>query len=107
VRESVDFYHRHPEIEAMILADQRTAALAAKHDRARRENDRLLQGLSFEWFEESDPAGCSLELGVGRPRMEPVVVFVMLMLRGRIGGPCSRSARELLLESRSLRRLFC
>ena len=102
VRESVDFYHRHPEIEAMILADQRTAALAGKHERARRENDQLLEGMSFEWFEESDLTGCSLELGVGRPRMNPVVVFVLLMLRGRIGGPCSKAAKDLLRESRSL-----
>jgi hypothetical protein len=102
VRESVSFYHRHPEIEAMILADQRAAALSSKHERARCENDQLLEGESFEWFADCDLAGCSLELGTGRPRMNPLVVFVMLMLRGRIGGPCARRARELLVESRSL-----
>jgi len=102
VRESVDFYHRHPRIEEMILADQRAAALSAKHERAREENDRLLETLSLEGFEGVDLAGCSLELGVGRPRMKPLVVFVLLMLRGRIGGPCSRRAKDLLAESRSL-----
>jgi hypothetical protein len=102
VRESVDFYHRHDQIGEMILADQQADGLRKKHERARERNDQMLGTRPMEGFEDCDLAGCSLELGTGRPRMKPVVVFVLLMLRGRIGGPCRKSSRELLLESRSL-----
>ena len=102
VRESVDFYDRHGQIGEMILADQKADGLRKKHERAREWNDQMLGTRPMEGFEDCDLAGCSLELGTGRPRMEPVVVFVLLMLRGRIGGPCRKSSRELLLESRSL-----
>lgn len=103
VRESVDFYHRHPEIGGKILADQRAAALAANHERARRRNDQMLETLPLKGLAgDGDLTGCSLELGAGRPRMNPLVVFVLLLLRGLLGGPCSKNARELLVESRSL-----
>lgn len=102
VRESVDFYHRHPEIGHRILADQRAAALAGKHQRARLANDIWLETHWLDGFEGCELIGCSLDLGVGRPRMHPAVVFVLLLLRGRIGGPCQKRSWELLVESRSL-----
>jgi len=102
VRESVNFFHRHDEIGEMILSDQVADGLRKKHERARERNDQMLGTQPMEGFEDCDLAGCSLELGTGRPRMAPLVVFVLLMLRGRIGGPCRKSPRELLLESRSL-----
>ena len=105
VRYAADFYDRHPEIEARIRADQRAAALADKHERARVRNDELLRGEALfgrETIGDGDLVACSLELETGCPRMHPRVVFVFLMMRGRQGGPCRSQAREFALESRSL-----
>lgn len=102
VREVVHFYHQHSEIGYLIRRDQISAALASQHERSRRANDELLASLPLEGIEDADLIDCSLELKTGRPRMDALVVFVFLMLRGREGGPCRASARELALESRSL-----
>lgn len=102
VRKAVDFFHRHPVIGHMIRTDQRSAALADKHERARRNNDELLRSQPLFDYGDGDLVACSLDLGVGRPRMHPLVVFVFVMLRGRLGGPCQASFRDLVLESRSL-----
>ena len=69
VRESVDFYDRHGQIGEMILADQKADGLRKKHERAREWNDQMLGTRPMEGFEDCDLAGCSLELGTGRPRM--------------------------------------
>lgn len=102
VRKAVDFFHRHPEIERVIRADQLAAALARKHERARRANDKLMHTQPLFAYDQSDLVACSLELGVGRTRMHPLAVFVLLLLRGRLGGPCRASFRDMVLESRSL-----
>jgi len=104
VRECVDFYHRHPEIERMILEDQRRHALEAKHQRARATNDEWVATLPLEGFEDldADLGACSVQLGVGRPRTHPVAVFVFLMIRCRSGGPCHRQTWDLVVESQSL-----
>lgn len=102
VRYAVDFFHRHPAIEHMILADQRAAALADKHARARKDNDQLIRTEPLLEREEGELNACSLDLGIGRPRMDPLAVFVFMLLRGRLGGPCRASFRDLVLESRSL-----
>lgn len=102
VRKAVEFYHGHPRIEAMILADQRAAALTAKHERARCRNDELLRSLSLFDDDDVDLTACSLQLGTGRPRMHPLVVFVFVLLRGRLGGPCRADFWDLVSESRSL-----
>lgn len=103
VRKAVDFYHRHPEIEGMIRKDQRAAALAARHKRARQRNDQMIRTLElFDDLADLDLRACSTELGTGRPRMHPLLVFVFLLLRGRFGGPCGAIFRDFVLESRSL-----
>lgn len=104
VRECVDFYHRHPEIERMILEDQRRHALEAKHRRARAANDQWVATLPLKGFEDldADLGACSVQLGVGRPRTHPLAVFVFLMIRGRNGGPCHQQSWDLVVESRSL-----
>lgn len=91
VREVVHFYNQNPEIGDLIRRDQLAAALASKHDRSRRANDELLASLPLEGLEDADLSACSLDLKTGRPRMDALVVFVFLMLRGREGGrslPC-------------------
>lgn len=102
VRETVRFFHRHPEIGERIAKDQRAAALAAKHERARKKNEELMSCASLPGFVDEDLRACSTELKTGRPRMDCLTVFVFLLLRGRIGGPCRMSARDIVLESRSL-----
>src|SRR5215467_3004759 len=43
-----------------------------------------------------DPA--KMELAIGRPRLEPYVVYLFLMLRGRLGGCKDQDARLLQEE---------
>lgn len=47
-----------------------------------------------------DPA--KMELEVGRPRLEPYIVYLFLMLRGRLGGCKDQDARLLQEESMTL-----
>jgi hypothetical protein len=49
---------------------------------------------------------CSRELEQGHPRMPAIVVFVLLLVRGWIGGPKSANFQLVLCESISLRRFF-
>lgn len=105
VRKAVDFFHRRPKIGERIVADQRASALEKKHKRARFRNDELARNLSL-FGEEVDLTACSLELETGRPRMHPLVVFVFVLLRGRLGGPCRADFQDLVRESRSLEAAF-
>ena len=102
VREAVKLYHCHPEIETRIAADQRSAALAAKHKRARERNDDKLRTQPLFESDDADLVACSLDLKSGRPRMHPLPTFIFVLLRGRLGGPCRASFQDLVLESRSL-----
>ena len=75
-----------PQILDHIEADQREHGLQKK--RLRQADRRFLEGqtpdlanLGIELRQE-DRAG--LELEVGRPRLEPYLVYLFLMLRGRL-----------------------
>ena len=94
-----------PQILDHIEADQREHGLQKK--RLRQADRRFLEGqtpdlanLGIE-LRQGDWAG--LELEVGRPRLEPYLVYLFLMLRGRLGGCKDQGARLLLEESITLR----
>ena len=106
--EIVDFWDRSPDVRAAVEADLQRDGLKRKHLRWRQRQERLHESLPLTGFEsESDEVGaCSLELGTGRPRMAPMLVFVFMMVRGWLGSLSSKPARTLMLESVSLESLL-
>lgn len=93
-----------PEILDCIEADLRAHALKKK---VLREADRrFLEGQTADLpslkiqLRQVDPQEMSLE--TGRPRLEPYVVYVFLMLRGFVGGCKDQNARLLMEESITL-----
>jgi hypothetical protein len=100
--------HRIVEFDPAILdrieSDLRVHGLQKK--RLREADRRFLEGqtpdlarLKIE-LRAVDPA--QMELEVGRPRLEPYVVYLFLMLRGRFGGCKDQDARLLQEESMTL-----
>jgi hypothetical protein len=96
-----------PEILLAIEKDQMEHGLQKK---AARLADQ-------EYFESQNPPLANLkieparsavptELCGGRPRMPAMVVFVLLLLRGWLGGPKSLDFRLVLRESITLRQFF-
>lgn len=96
-----------PEILLAIERDQVAHGLKKKAarlaDRAYFEaQNPPLADLAIEPSEPSAPGG----LGGGRPRMPPLVVFVLLLMRGWLGGPKCLGFRLVLRESITLRQFF-
>jgi hypothetical protein len=107
VNQAVEISNRAPHILSEIDNDLDIHGLKKK---ALRDADR-------RYFAQRNPSFdsmahlptqdvCSRELEEGRPRMPAVVVFVLLLLRGWIGGPKSVNFQLVLCESISLRRFF-
>src|SRR5712691_2853717 len=100
--------HRIVEFEPAILdhIDSDLDVYGLKKKLLREADQRFLEGqtpdlprLKIELC-QIDPA--SLQLEVGRPRMEPYSVYLFLMLRGRIGGCKDQDGRLLREESMTL-----
>ena len=94
-----------PQILDHIEADQREHGLQKK--RLRQADRRFLEGqtpdLANLGIELRPGNKAGLELEVGRPRLEPYLVYLFLLLRGRLGGCKDQGARLLLEESITLR----
>jgi len=108
LRQFLNECHRIVEFDPAILdrveSDLRVHGLQKK---VLREADRrFLEGQTPDLAQLKvelravDPA--KLELEVGRPRLEPYVVYLFLMLRGRLGGCKDQDARLLQEESMTL-----
>jgi hypothetical protein len=101
--------HKIVEFEPAIL-DRIAADLNAHgiQKKVRREADRrFLEGqtpaLTHLQVESRPLAPAKMQLAVGRPRLDPYVVYLFLMLRGRGGGCKDQDARLLQEESITLR----
>jgi hypothetical protein len=98
---------RHPEILSAIERDQTVHGIKKKAKRVadaeyRQAQNPSLPDLGVEaLLRETAP-----QLEMGRPRMPPVVVFVLLLLRGWFGGPKSLDFRLILRESITLRQFL-
>jgi hypothetical protein len=107
VNQSIEIAHSHPHLIDEIDGDLDLHGLKKK---AEREADRRFfeeQNPCFDVLEDSlPPLTCSLELEGGRPRMPAIVVFVLLLLRGWIGGPKSSQFQLILSESITLHSFF-
>lgn len=107
VDQAIEISQRDPHILHQIEQDLDIHGLKKK---ALRDADR-------RYFERLNPSFnsmadlqltevCSRELEDGRPRMPAIVVFVLLLLRGWIGGPKSGYFQLVLRESITLHRFF-
>ena len=92
----------NPTILNCIEADQDTVAKAKK--KVRQADQRWqaaltlpLPDLSVTEAPEGEPDRLTLQQG--RPRMEPEVVYVFMVLRGYLGSICDREARDRLVDS--------
>ena len=100
--------HKIVEFEPAILEriESDLDAYGLKKKLVREADRRFLEGqtpdLSNLRIEvcQIDPAKMTLE--IGRPRLEPYVVYLFLMLRGRCGGCKDQNARLLQEESMTL-----
>ena len=93
-----------PPILAHIEADLREHGLEKK--RLRQADRRFLEGqtpnLANLGIELRPGDLARMELEVGRPRLDPYLVYLFLMLRGRLGGCKDQRARLLQEESITL-----
>lgn len=100
--------HRIVEFEPAILdrIESDLDAYGLRKKLLREADRRFLEGqtpdlnhLKIE-LRQIDPTKMALE--IGRPRLEPYVVYLLLMLRGRLGGCKDQDARLLQEESMTL-----
>jgi hypothetical protein len=104
---SIEIAHGHPQIVSAIDDDLDIHGLRKKAERQADRRFFAQQDPCFEALAESlPPETCSLELKEGRPRMPAIVVFILLMLRGWLGGPKSTRFQLILKESITLHRFF-
>ncbi len=107
VQEAIEIANANPSIVCEINHDLDIHALKKK---ALREADRRYYeelNPSFEGMDDlAAPEICPLELEGGRPRMPAIIVFVLLLVRGWIGGPKSAQFQLVLNESITLHRFF-
>jgi hypothetical protein len=100
--------HRIVEFEPAILQrlESDLDAYGLKKKLLREADRRFLEGqtpnLPSLKIELRQVNPLHLELEVGRPRLEPYVVYLFLMLRGRFGGCKDQNARLLQEESMTL-----
>ena len=106
LEKGMELLNREPEILVRIKADQDAEAKKEKKKRLedKRYVDRMthwLPGMEEEREVEIDANELMLERG--RPRMEPEVVFVFLLLRGYWRSVSTKDAIERMLDSDTLR----
>jgi IS5 family transposase len=100
--------HRIVEFEPAILQriESDLNAYGLKKKLLREADRRFLEGqtpdLSHLRIELRQIDPTKMELEIGRPRLEPYVVYLFLMLRGRLGGCKDQDARLLQEESMTL-----
>lgn len=100
--EALSLLAGNPTILSRIEADQDTVAKAKK--KVRQADQRWQAALTLPLPDLSvaeAPEGETdrLTLQQGRPRMEPEVVYVFMVLRGYLGSICDREARDRLVDS--------
>ena len=107
VNQAIEIADHSPELLAEIDHDLDIHGLRKK---ALRDADRRYFEQRTPTFDAladlPEPEVCSLQLQDGRPRMPSMVVFVLLLLRGWIGGPKSCNFQLVLKESITLHRFF-
>lgn len=102
---AAEIYNSAPEIEAAIRRDQDRAAVEKRRlrdaDRQWRLSHTDMLSSEFEVADLDELASRPLEIGC--PRMSPLLVFVMVLFRGRWGSVTDQRAYERLRDSITLR----
>jgi hypothetical protein len=107
VENAVGIAKQHPEILTAIECDQIAHGLKKKANRLADAEYLKARNPSLPDLEVQPPhPQAATELERGRPRMPPLVVFVLLLLRGWFGGPKSLNFRLILRESITLRQFL-
>lgn len=113
VHDVIHFAEMHPVILERIRDDQVAHGLAKKkcrledaafNRRQRAKNEVFLPGMRDAIAEENDDArqDGDLVLLQGRDRVDPLVVLILLILRGFYGSITDRAATDRILESSTL-----
>lgn len=113
IHDTIQFARRHPEILDLIQEDQVAHGLAKKRRRLedaafnRRQlakNEILLPGMAdaLAGEDEGIPREDDLVLLRGRKRIHPLLVLVLLVLRGFYGSATDRTAMDRIGESSAL-----
>lgn len=104
VEQALNFYTQFPVISEAIESDLDAYGLAKKaiRNEAKRYESREIPSLP-DFAPSLAPVMLSPRiLGVGRPRMNPVLVFLFLVLRGYFGSTSNRATYDLFQESITL-----
>jgi len=104
LRQSLEIVEEHPAILEKIKADQdahgqRKKAMRLEDKRWEQSEQPSLEGIEET---ESDPEPNELSLQEGRPRTKPIVVYVLMMIRGYKQGVSTREYQDFVQESRTL-----
>jgi len=105
LEETLRIVQDNPRLLAMIEDDQDRHAKKKKHMRLKDKRWRNNQQSTLNGMEEPGediPEPEELTLEGGRPRTEPIVVYILLVTRGYLGGVSSRQFQDFVAESRTL-----
>ena len=100
--EALSLLAGNPTIPSRIAADQDAVAKAKKKVRQADQRWQAAQTQPLPGLCVAEAPECEtdrLTLLQGRPRMEPEVVYVFMVLRGYLGSICDREARDRLMDS--------
>ena len=100
--EALSLLARDATILSRIKADQDAVAKAKKKVRQADQRWQAAQTQPLPGLCVAEAPECEtdkLSLQQGRPRMEPEMVYVFMVLRGYLGSICDREARDRLMDS--------
>lgn len=109
LKKAIDLYRRCPRIERLITGDLDAYGIEKKKERlldaAWVRQQTLSLGLSCSKASQIQKQ-VELDLAVGRKRMEPLVVYVFLILEGNFQSLTDKQSAERILDSLTLQYFF-
>ncbi len=107
LRKALELYKRYPRIERLITRDLDAYAIEKKKKRLADASWIRQQTLSLN-LDCSEPLGkpVEIDLAVGRKRMEPLIVYVFLLLEGNFQSLTDKQSAERIRDSITLQNFF-
>lgn len=107
LQKAFELYSRSPRIGRLITRDLDAYGIEKKKERladaAWVRQQTLSLGLNYS---ESPENPVELDLALGRKRMEPLVVYILLLLEGNFQSLTDKQSAERILDSKTLEFLF-